>query len=280
MGDHNRVEGDPPGLSALLPAGPARHQAGPAADAVEISPAPPTGDMSGYRPSKLLWARSTGPRRPRLTREEIVDAAIAIADAEGLTAVSIRRVAAALSARPMSLYSHFDRKDDLLALMNDRVAAEILVPEPLPADWRDRLRAIAHRTRDSALRHPWILQVYVGPPRVGPNALRHGEQSAAAVADLPLPTARRVALLRAVDTYTLGQVAAELHEQLANDSANPAEVHDYLAQALDSGQYPHLAALPRADLALVRGDAARESFDQGLDWLLAGVTAELDAGAA
>ncbi|MCL9793696.1 TetR/AcrR family transcriptional regulator C-terminal domain-containing protein [Frankia sp. AgKG'84/4] len=246
--------------------------------AVEVGAPAPTGEAASSRPTELLWARPVERRRPRLSREEIVDAAITIADAEGITAVSIRRVAAALNARPMSLYSHFDRKDDLLALMSDQVAAEILVPEPMPADWRDRLRAIAHRTRDSALRHPWVLRAYAGPPHLGPNALQHAEQSAAAVADLPLAPARRVALLRAIDTYTLGQVAAELHERLANDSVDPAEVRAYLTRTLDSGQYPHLAALPRAALVFFVEDAGRERFDEGLDWLLAGVTAELEAG--
>ncbi|WP_261568320.1 TetR/AcrR family transcriptional regulator [Frankia gtarii] len=230
--------------------------------------------------SGIVWARPAERRRPRLTREAIVDAAVTMADAEGLEAVSIRRVAAALDARPMSLYSHFDRKDDLLALMNDRVAAEVIVPEPLPADWRDALRAIAHRTRDSSLRHPWVLQTLACHPQFGPNGLRHAEQSAAAVSALPLPPHRRVALLRAVDTYTLGHVTAELRERQGYlGGADQADVQRYLTGVLESGQYPHLAGFHHQDLVLVGGDA-RESFTEGLEWLLAGIAAAIGAASA
>ncbi|MCK9876404.1 TetR/AcrR family transcriptional regulator [Frankia sp. AgPm24] len=233
------------------------------------NPAATTPDRESAVPP---WARPRVAGRPPLTREEIVDAAVSLADAEGLPAVSIRRVAAVLSARPMSLYSHFDRKDDLLALMHDRVTAEVLVPEPLPADWRAALRAIAHHTRQTCLRHPWLLQTQAGATRLGPNALRHAEQSAAAVAGLPLTPARRIALLCAVDTYTFGQVGIELRERLTERDQD--QLTAYLDSMINSGEYPHLARLPRQEL-LALGYQAEQSFDEGLGWLLAGVAASL-----
>jgi len=226
--------------------------------------------------AELVWTRPASRRRPPLTREAIVDAAVEIADAEGIEAVSIRRVAAALDARPMSLYSHITRKDDLLALMSDRVAAEILVPGPLPSDWREALRMIAHRTRDSSLRHPWMLRIHAGHPLLGPNALRHVDQSAAAVAELPLSDAQRVALLRAVDTYTVGHVATEMHERQAREAHDSDAIGAYLTGVLDSGEYPHLARLPLA--AVLASDAdARQRFEEGLEWLLTGIAATVDA---
>ena len=81
-------------------------------------------------------------RQRRLTPETIVAAAIDIADAEGLDAVSIRRVAAKLDARPMSLYGHISSKDDLLASMADRVTEEMLVRKPLPEDWREAIALV------------------------------------------------------------------------------------------------------------------------------------------
>ncbi|EIV93376.1 TetR/AcrR family transcriptional regulator [Frankia sp. QA3] len=269
---------------AFVPPTPAHRPAAPAnptsaspalAGAADAADRPtPAGGSSG-----IVWARPAERRRPRLTREAIVDAAVAMADAEGLEAVSIRRVAAALDARPMSLYSHFDRKDDLLALMNDQVAAEVIVPEPLPADWRDALRAIAHRTRDSSLRHPWVLQTLACQPRLGPNALRHAEQSAAAVSTLPLPPRRRVALLRAVDTYTLGYVTTELRERRGHlGGADRADVQQYLTDVLEGGQYPHLAEFHRLDLLV--GEDGRESFTEGLEWLLAGIAAAVGAASS
>ncbi|CAO5169500.1 Transcriptional regulator [Frankia sp. AiPs1] len=234
----------------------------------------PAATTSGPGPAALPWVRPHARRRPRLTREEIVDAAVGIADAEGLSAVSIRRVAAVLAARPMSLYSYFDRKDDLLALMHDQVSAEVLVPEPLPADWREALRMIARRTRECCLRHPWLLETNTRTTRLGPNSLRHAEQSAACIADLPLPPARRVSLLRAVDTYTLGQVAIELLERASGHDL--FDLSSYLDTVIDSGEYPHLAQIPRLDL-LAPSSVAQQSFDDGLDWLLAGVSTSLGA---
>src|SRR5689334_10791506 len=115
------------------------------------APAPAAAGQRGPGPG-LIWIRPA-PRQPeRPTREEIVAAAVGLADAEGLQAVSIRRVAAALRTRPMGLYSHIARKDDLVDLMLDRVLGEVLVDQ-LPADWRQALRAIAWHTRAAARRH-------------------------------------------------------------------------------------------------------------------------------
>src|SRR3954449_4175411 len=96
------------------------------------------------------------PRRSSLSREAIVAAALALADAEGLDAVSIRRVAAALGARPMSLYTHIAAKDDLVDLMADAVVGEVLVEDP-PAGWRAALGAMAERSWRTFVAHPWLL---------------------------------------------------------------------------------------------------------------------------
>ena len=97
------------------------------------------------RAPELDWAAPAADRGRGLKREAIVSAAVAIADREGLAAVSIRRVAAELGIRPMSIYTHVASKDDLVDLMLDQVIAEALVPEPLPEDWREALRQLAHR---------------------------------------------------------------------------------------------------------------------------------------
>ena len=102
--------------------------------------------------------------------------------------MSIRRVAAALETRPMSLYSHIERKDDLIDLMIDRIAGDFLL-ETIPGNWRDALRAIARATRSAGLEHPWILDAVSRRTVLGPNAIRHLEQSLAAVAGLELETA-------------------------------------------------------------------------------------------
>ena len=119
-----------------------------------------------------LWARGerTAQRRS-LDRAAIVKAAISLADREGLDAVSIRRIAGALEARPMTLYRHVPSKGDLLDLMFDELAGEALLADSLPKRWREALTAIAARTRDIGLAHPWSLQLLGQRAQVGPNTL-------------------------------------------------------------------------------------------------------------
>src|ERR1700755_249794 len=133
-----------------------------------------------------IWARhyaeAAGPQP--LSREAILAAAVEIADTEGLEAVSIRRLATKLSARPMSLYSHIERKGDLIDLMVDEVMGGAVLPEPLPEDWRAALREMPQRPRESTREHPWMIGAAFRRPFIGPNALRHFDQSLGAVASL------------------------------------------------------------------------------------------------
>ena len=92
----------------------------------------PSSRRSGLAPSRAARGRGAA-----LSLEQIAEVALAIADAEGLDAVSIRRIARELGSGAMSLYHYFDSRDELLDLMADRVAAEMVVPD-LPADWRRR----------------------------------------------------------------------------------------------------------------------------------------------
>ncbi|KLL12217.1 TetR/AcrR family transcriptional regulator [Protofrankia coriariae] len=244
--------------------------------------APTASQQADRPPVGLLWTRLAKEQKPGLTRDAIVNAAIMLADTEGLGAVSIRRVAAALGARPMSLYSHIQRKDDLFELMTDQAIADVIVPEPLPADWREALWTIAQRTRAVTLQHPWIVKARGAWPRLGPNAIRHMEQSLAAVASLDIDQRRKICILRAVDTYTVGHIVSEHLEQRMprRDGENAAEqqhlAQSYLRTLVDTGGYPHIAALG-PDLALLtdRGEA-QQRFDEGLEWVLAGIASSLE----
>src|SRR5215471_16159670 len=229
----------------------------------------------------LIWIRPAPEQPKRPTRDDIVAAAIDLADAEGLPAVSIRRVAAALRTRPMGLYSHIARKDDLIDLMLDRVLGELLLDQ-LPGDWRQALRAIAQHTRVTAHRHPWIIGALGQRPTIGPNGMRHREQSAAAVAGLDADLFRKGALLEAVDAYTIGHVTMELaeHQTQRRERLSGAQwrtaTQAYLQRLLDSGDFPHLAR-QGPDAGLSPADHQR-LFDAGLDWLLAGFTTTLADG--
>jgi AcrR family transcriptional regulator len=234
-----------------------------------------------------VWARdeeqSPGPQP--LSRETIVAAAIEIADADGLEAVSIRRLATKLDARPMSLYSHIGRKGDLIDLMVDEVMAGSIIPGGPPTDdWREALRQIAQRTRESTRAHPWMIAAAFRRPFLGPNALCHIDQSLAAVSELPLSPERKRAVLLAVDTYTLGFVRWEVMSpnaaggEIAPCAGRPeagptaAEIDAYIAAQAASGKYPHLAVYVGKDMGL---GVKAEKFEIGLEWLLTGIAAEV-----
>jgi AcrR family transcriptional regulator len=237
-----------------------------------------------------VWARddaqAAGPQP--LSRETIVAAAIEIADTEGLEAVSIRRLATKLEARPMSLYSHIERKGDLIDLMIDEVMSGAILPDDVPIDdWREGLRQIAQRTRETAGAHPWMIAVAFRRPFIGPNALRHLDQSLGAVSSLPLAPERKRAVLLAVDTYTLGFVRWEVKANkspaaqcagLIDDGPSAEEIDAYLAEQAASGRYPHLKELgSKKDMSL---GVKAEAFEAGLGWLLAGIEAEVSASAS
>jgi AcrR family transcriptional regulator len=251
-----------------------------------------------------LWFRPAPTDRPAaLTREAIVATALELADAEGIDAVSIRRVAGVLGARPMSLYLHIGRKQDLIDLMVNEAIGECLVPGDLPADWRDALRLIALHIRDGARRHPWMLSVAAKRASLSPNALRNFDQSLAAVSGLDIDRDRKIAILTAVDTYTVGQVVREiaslpaLDGTLALDAVDQPEAtssgstggtgrswlraaEGYVRRLVETGEYPHIAAFG-IDAAIQAhefdADAAERRFTDGLTWLLDGIAATLPA---
>jgi AcrR family transcriptional regulator len=234
---------------------------------------------------KTPWNRepASEAKKGGLSREAIVAAAIEIADAEGLEAVSIRRIATKLEARPMSLYTHIEHKGDLVDLMLDEVMSEALLPGPVPDDWREALRQIAQGTRTVARAHPWMIHSAFRRPRLGPNFLRHIDQSLAAVATLPLPFERKRSVLLAVDTYTLGFArwetaspsAAGQIEKVDESEPSKEDIDAYLREQAASGEYPHLAAIATSDLTL---GVKPVTFEVGLEWLLAGIGAEVEAG--
>jgi AcrR family transcriptional regulator len=226
-----------------------------------------------------VWTREAAPpRRPRFTREEIAATAIRIADAEGFDAVSMRRLAAELGVATMSLYHYVRTKDELLALVMDEIMGEVVLPpdEPLPSGWRDALTVIARRSRDAMRRHPWTLDV-TDRPALGPNSVRHFDQTLQAVASLPLPLADRLDIVAAVDEYVFGTCVAERTSFDPGDGAVDAEMIGYVDALVRTGDYPQLSALVAEQgndsvwdvVASHLRDPGR--FERNLDRLLRGI---------
>jgi AcrR family transcriptional regulator len=244
-------------------------------------------------PFEPIWARADAPsRRAPRSREDIAAAAIAVADAEGLEAVSMRRVAAELGLGTMSLYHYVRSKDELLDLMGDGIMGGQLVDEAeLAKGWRAALTAIAHATRRNFERHPWLSEAMRPRPQTipGPNATKHVDQSIAAVADLDVDLRTRMEIISVVDDYTIGFVVRT--ERALETTSRDVEqewledVFEHLRDRIDSGGYPylqralaeHVAAGGTAEeLARMATDEAR--FERGLELLLDGIEVKLRHG--
>lgn len=129
--------------------------------------------MTGKKFSSV-WLREQ-PRKatsPGRSREEIVDAAVELLDAEGLAGLSMRKLGAKLSAGATSLYWYVAHKDELLELVYDRVWAAIIMPDPEEVGWRDAASALAHGMRQAILRHPWSADLIGRLPALGPHAIQ------------------------------------------------------------------------------------------------------------
>jgi len=210
---------------------------------------------------------ATAATRSRLSTQAIVDAAIALADVDGLDAVSIRRVAAVLEVRPMSLYTHIVSKEELFALMANELVGTLIVEPPLPEDWREALSLTARSYFNMFVAHPWLLALFTRRPRPGPNAARQAKQLARAVEGLRLPPDDVWRLLGIVNDYVLGNALRIATTGSARDLVDGLS-------AEDRAELPEVAALARVEQARL----ADEGFELGLQVVLDGVERRLVNG--
>jgi AcrR family transcriptional regulator len=230
-------------------------------------------DRSG---AELIWFRPARARRgpqPTWDRDEITRVAVGLADAEGLDAVSMRRIAAELGSGVTSLYWHVSSKDDLHELMADAVIGEIALPDR-SGDWKADLRAIALTTHATLRAHPWLILLGI-QPGMGPKTRSYGNATLPVFDPLGLDLPTRVNALAAVNNYVFGFVhRAVAWHQLQHRTGLTDEQWD---QRL--GAYADDAAARDPELAermLERFTLAGEdSFVFGLDCLLDGIETHL-----
>ncbi|WP_052864356.1 TetR/AcrR family transcriptional regulator [Streptomyces niger] len=172
-----------------------------------------SGEARHAATARLLWGPQPQPARgPRRTLDlaRIARAGVAVADAEGLAAVSMQRVASQLDVTKMALYRYVPGKAELVALMVDAALAP-LPPEDEPRpDWRGQLAAWAQHLLHGFGRHPWLLDATVGPRMMGPVELAWLERAVAALDGTPLTGAERLdaAVLLTGHVRTLAQQGA------------------------------------------------------------------------
>jgi AcrR family transcriptional regulator len=220
---------------------------------------------------EFLWgerARPTRGPKPALTLVGIADAAIAVADVEGLAAVSMQRVAAELGKTKMSLYRYLPGKAELVALMIERAIGE---PPVLRAgSWRAALTEWSHRLFAAYLRHPWSVDATVGRRPLGPHELGWMECALAALGSgSGLTGAERldvVAVLAGHARMLAQQAAARLDEDEMNAAMDEV-------MTVHGERFPHLTAAMR-DTAVEGGQ--NQAFTFGLDRILDGLEALID----
>jgi AcrR family transcriptional regulator len=200
----------------------------------------------------LVWLLSEPrTRKPRFSRDQITSAALHVADTEGFDAVTMKRIASELGSGTMTLYYYLRTKSDLVALMQDAILAEnLLADDELTGEWRADVIAIARRTREVLLRHPWSMTALTDA-QFGPNAMRHVEQSLAALDGIRSPAEMKLGWWAIIDAFVFGSAlqAVEITTRARLAQQNPSWASDaveYANRQLASGELPRLAALAEA----------------------------------
>ncbi|WP_456824938.1 TetR/AcrR family transcriptional regulator C-terminal domain-containing protein [Cellulomonas sp. P5_E12] len=202
----------------------------------------------------VLWRTPVEGRpgpRPSLTLEQIADAGIALADAEGIDAVSMARLAESLGFTTMSLYRYVSSKDEVLALMSDRAAGRPPVLGPDVGGWRERLELILAIQQPILRAHPWLARTTTVLHAVGPGRLAWMEGMLSALEDTPLSERQKVGAIGLLATHALDQlrVTEELTDSRRTAAVGAADGAD---ESPDLGALLGVLASPSAHPALLR----------------------------
>jgi AcrR family transcriptional regulator len=232
-----------------------------------------------------VWVRPPRQSRSALTREQIVAEAVRLLDAEGVEALSMRKLAAGLGVGTTSLYWHVANRDELLELVIDEVYGE-LEPPGSTDDWREAARRFAHSMRSTTLRHPWVVSLLdrlVAATFLGPNLAQATERMLAVfeAAGFDLGEADRAfnTLAAYVSGISIGEAA--FHTWLRRHGRTPQEwLDDSLRGALQTTEgLERLHALVTSYEGLDPEKASNDDFDYGLERVLDGLQVRLDGRA-
>jgi AcrR family transcriptional regulator len=239
-----------------------------------------SGSGDPARSIALLWRTTERAGRSGLSVDRIVEAAIAVADEEGLGALTMRRVAERLGVGTMSIYTHVPSKAELIDVMLDTVLAEVTGPDHVDGSWRERLAGIAYDLRALYLRHPWLLQVATARPPMGPNLIAKYEYELRAVDGIGLSDVEMDAVVTLIDGFVHGAVRRAIDAAEVERRTGLTEEQWWYRQApllervLDPARFP---------LAVRVGTAAGEehqaaydpehAFEFGLQRVLDGIEA-------
>jgi AcrR family transcriptional regulator len=218
---------------------------------------------------------STDGRRERLSRQRVLEAAMALADAEGIGAVTMRSVAGALGVKPMALYHHVAGKEEILDGMVDAVFTEIELP-PSDLGWREALRHRAMSAREVLARHPWAAPLMESRANPGPATLRQHDAVLGTMRRAGFTVAMAAHAYSLLDSYVYGFALQEAALPFDSPDEVPQVAEGILAQ-MPADAYPHLVEMA-VEHVLQPGYDYGEEFALGLEIILEGLERMLAAG--
>jgi AcrR family transcriptional regulator len=207
------------------------------------------------------------PRAP-LSREKVLRAAIALADAGGIDALTMRRLGQELGVEAMSLYNHVANKDDMLDGIVDLVFSEIDVPSDR-ADWKTAMRRRAISVRDVLVRHPWATSLMQSRTRPGPATLRHNDSVIGTLRKSGFTIDMAAHAFSLMDGYIYGFALQQVNLP-SRTSEESAELARNILEQLPADRYPHMAEMI-TEYALKPGYDYAKEFEFGLDLILDGL---------
>lgn len=214
--------------------------------------------------------------RPRLSRDRVLRGAVAVADAGGIAALTIRSLARQLGVKPMSVYYHVANKDEILDGIVDIVFSEIELPV-IGGDWRSEMRRRAHSARAVLRRHRWAIGLMESRTTPGPATLRHHDVvigTLRAAGFSPQMTAHAYAL---IDSYTYGFALQEASLPFEGPDT-VSDVAEPIMERFAAEEYPHIAQMA-AEYYLRPGYDFGDEFEFGLSLVLDALDASIPKSA-
>ncbi|MGP4102546.1 TetR/AcrR family transcriptional regulator [Nonomuraea sp. KM90] len=239
------------------------------------------------QPFPSVWIRPQPQRReqPALSRQQIVATALELLDAEGIDALSMRKLGTRLNAGATSMYTHVANKDELLELVVDEVYGEIEAPATGdPAGWRAAVTRCAHSMRATLLRHPWIVSVLgeAGLAYLGPNMLRLQEAMLAVFEEGGFTLRAADQAMNTLVAYVIGISTSEAAwlTTLHRSGQSEQEWADRLLPAAEQAvqAHPRLRELYAAQRTQSLDSTRDDDFATGLESVLRGLTTHLTNG--
>ncbi len=220
-------------------------------------------------------ARPAAKRRPALTRERVLRAAMALADRGGIESLSMRNLGQRLGVEAMSLYNHIRNKEDMLDGMVDVVFSEVDLP-PAGTDWRTAMRTRAISLHQVLLRHPWANGLMESRTSPGPANLRHHDAVLASLRKAGFSVETTAHAYSVLDSYIYGLTLTETTLPFRKPG-EVAEVAANIMEGFRAGEYPYLAEMA-LDRATKPGYSYGAEFEYGLDLILDGIGRVLGSG--